>query len=489
MNRVCLGLLLSTSLLAQEPVVAPDPVEAMLAKMTLPEKAGQVLMVWSLSREAGQADTRQRLLTQVSQLGLGGVVISLGSAAEAAAWVGTLQKAATLPLLIAGDFESGCAFRLTGSTDAGKAMLLGAAGSATLVEESARVTAREARALGVQWNFAPVVDVNVNPDNPIINLRSFGEDPALVGLLGAAYVRGLQDEGVLATAKHFPGHGDVASDSHLTMPTVPGDRARLDAIELVPFRAAIDAGVAAIMTGHLSVPGLGEAPDVPATLSSRIVGEVLRGELGFQGIIVTDALDMGGVKGKHDPVEVALRALTVGADLLLMPPDPERTRDAIVAAVQTGRVPAARLDDAVRKLLRAKVRVGLLAGRGLPAANWAEVIADPRHATLAAAAARLGLTLVKDDHGRVPLPVGTKVSLITLADGDDARGETFETELRAHADVVASYRLHPKSDAAAIRAVAAALAPRHDQPLPVVALHVRVRAYWDASACRRRSRR
>lgn len=474
MNRLCLGLLLSTRLFAQEPTVAQDPVDALLAKMTLPEKAGQVLMVWSLSREAGQAETRRTLLTQVSQLGLGGVVISLGSAAEAAAWVGALQSAATVPLLIAGDFESGCAFRLTGSTDAGKAMLLGAAGSTALVEESARVTAREARALGVQWNFAPVVDVNVNPDNPIINLRSFGEDPLLVSRLGAAYVRGLQDEGVLATAKHFPGHGDVASDSHLTMPTVPGDRARLDAIELAPFRAAIEAGVAAIMTGHLSVPGLGEAPDVPATLSGRIVGEVLRQELGFQGIVVTDALDMGGVKGKHDPVDVALRALTVGADLLLMPPDPARTRDAIVAAVQAGRVPAARLDDAVRKLLRAKARVGLLEGKGRPAADWQAVLADPRHAALAARAARAGLTIVRDAQGLLPLSKQSRVVSINLFDADDARGEGFERELREVTEVTATHRLHQKSDPAAIAAAAAAVS---GEALAVVAMHVRVRAY------------
>ncbi len=470
---LALGLVLAAPALGQDPA-GPDPADALLAKLSLPEKAGQVLMVWSLSREAGQASTRQHLLGQVASVGLGGVVISLGSAAEAAAWVAELQKAAKLPLLIAGDFESGCAFRLSGATDAGKAMMLGAAGSAALVEESARVTAREALALGVQWNFAPVVDVNVNPDNPIINLRSFGEDPALVARLAAAYVRGVQAEGMLATAKHFPGHGDVASDSHLTMPTVPGDRARLDAVELLPFRAAIGADVAAIMTGHLSVPGLGEAPEVPATLSTRIVGEVLRKELGYQGIVVTDALDMGGVKGKHDPVDVALRALVAGADLLLMPPDPERTRDAIVAAVQEGRVPAARLDDAVRKLLRAKARVGLLGGKGLPAEDWRAVLADPRHAALAARAAQAGLTLVRDGVGLLPIRKEMRVVAITLADGEDARGEGFERELREVATVVAAHRLHPKSDAQAIAAAAKALG---GGDLPLVAMHVRVRAY------------
>ncbi len=456
---------------------------AVLAGLSLEQKAGQLQMAWILSREAAGTPARQRLERWIADGVLGGVVLSLGSAGQAQALVVALQRQAPVPLLVAGDFETSCAFRLTGTTHLGNAMLLGAAGQPRLAYDAGRVTAQEATALGFHWCFAPVLDVNVNPANPIINVRSFGERPERVAALGTAFTRGLEDFGMLACGKHFPGHGDVATDSHLAMPTVTGDRARLEQIELLPFRQAIAAGISSLMTAHLAMPALGEDAATPATLSPRILTGLLRQELGFQGIITTDALDMGGVKQTFAPGEVAVRALAAGADLLLMPPDPVAARDAVVAAVRTGRVPQARLDEAVLRLLAAKDRLGLLGagqdapvpGRGYPRADWAEVVASRANRQLAAEIARRGLTLVRDAQELVPLPRNEPAVLVTLLDKDEAEpGELFARDLQPALPQLTSHRLTPKSPPDAIVAAAAALA---GSKLALVALHVQVRSY------------
>lgn len=462
---------LATFLLLPAAMLAAQDARSVFLRLTLPEKAGQVLMAWTLSRADGQGAARTKLLREVRELGLGGIVLSLGPVQDAVAWVNELQGAAAVPLLCAGDFESGCGFRLSGATDLGKAMLLGAAGDAGLAFAAGAATAREAKAMGFHWNFAPVLDVNVNPANPIINVRSFGEDPAAVARLGVAYVRGVQSVGVLATAKHFPGHGDVATDSHLAMATVAGDRQRLDAVELLPFREAIAAGLDSVMTGHLAVPGLGEAADVPATLSAHVTTDLLRGELGFSGLIVTDALDMGGVKGKHEPGEVAVRALLAGADVLLMPPDPARARDAIVAAVESGRVPRARLDEAVERVLRAKEAAGLFAGGGRPAADWQTAISR-EHRDLALTIARAGVTLVRDVDGLVPLAPDAAPTVVELFDSADAMAT--EGSLAPALSAPTSARVHPRSPGTEIAHAARLVA---DAKTVVVALHVRVRSF------------
>ncbi|MCA8950220.1 MAG: beta-glucosidase, partial [Planctomycetes bacterium] len=286
---------------AQDP--ASDRAAELLASLTLEQKAGQLFMSWSLTRQSG--DNHEQLLRWVRDAELGGVILSLGAVEDAAGLVPKLQAAAKVPLLLAGDFEGGVWFRLDGATELGNNMLFGATGSEWLCEQAGRITGEEAKALGFHWVFAPVLDVNSNPANPIINVRSFGEDPERVATFGSAYVRGVQGTGLIACGKHFPGHGDVATDSHLEMPTVPGDAARLHAVELRPFAAAVRAGLASIMTGHLAVPGLGVDPKLPATLSPHVLGDVLRQELGFDGLIVTDALDMGGVKNAFPANEVA----------------------------------------------------------------------------------------------------------------------------------------------------------------------------------------
>ena len=457
-------------------LAALGPAEDLLAGLSLEQKAGQLFMVWSLSRAEtvdGVAN-HERLLAHVRDAELGGVILSLGTVDEAAALVPRLQAAAKVPLLLAGDFEGGVWFRLRGGTELGNQMLVGATGSAELAEAMGRVTGEEAKALGFHFVFAPVLDVNSNPQNPIINVRSFGEDPELVARLGSAFARGVRGTGLLPCGKHFPGHGDVDTDSHLALATVPGDRARLNAVELKPFAAAAKEGLEAVMTGHLGVPGLGEDPAVPATLSRKILGGVLREELGFQGLIVTDALEMGGVKNAFAPGEVAVRALLAGADVLLMPPDPLAARAAVVDAVRSGRVPMARLDDAVLRILRAKGKVGLLSGGAAVVADWRQQLRTPANEQLADTIAQRGLVLVRDRDMVLPLqqrPGLPGEVLVTLVDKDEGQGLAFGPTLRFGGQPI---RL---SGASSADEVAAACVRIGGAATVVLALHIKVREY------------
>src|SRR5690348_4981105 len=236
-----------------------------------------------------------------------------------------MQQLTRVPLLVGGDFERGASMRIDGTTVFPHAMAFGAAGDPALTRYEGEVTAREARAIGVHWIYYPVADVNNNPDNPIINIRSFGENPADVATHVRAFIEGAHSDRknyVLTTAKHFPGHGDTAVDTHVGLATIPADRERLEHLELVPFRAAIEAGVDAIMTAHIAVPAI-SPPDLPATLSPAILTKLLRQEMGFKGLVVTDALEMGGIAKGYNSGEAAVRALEAGADTLLMPADPE----------------------------------------------------------------------------------------------------------------------------------------------------------------------
>jgi beta-N-acetylhexosaminidase len=301
-----------------------------------------------------------------------------------------------------------------------------------------------------------VLDVNSNPRNPIINVRSYGEDPGEVARYATAFMRGARAGGLLTAAKHFPGHGDTSVDSHIALAAVPGDRARLDAVELPPFRAAIDAGADAVLVGHLAVPAIDGPGAGPASLSPRIVRGLLREELGFDGLVITDALNMGGVTRLHGDAELAVLAVAAGADLLLQPRDIPRAIDAVVAAVAAGRLDEAVIDVAVTRMLLAKARAGLHAGKLVALDPTATVVGSRAHAAVARAVAERALVLVRDRDDVVPLrPDARRILSITYADTRDAAvGRVFEAEL-GRGRSVTSVRIHPRTTARELDAIIA----------------------------------
>jgi beta-N-acetylhexosaminidase len=372
--------------------------------------------------------------------------------------VNALQRAATLPLLVGADLETGAAFRarggwflpnaieLGGATSFPYQMGIGASRDTTLAYEMGRVTAIEGRAMGIHMAFAPVLDVNNNPKNPVIAARSFGEDPALVSRMGASLVRGIQEHGMLATGKHFPGHGDTEQNSHLELSRVDGTRARLDSIELRPFRAAIAAGVRGMMTFHGDLPAL-DTTHTAATLSAKVMTDLLRTEMGFNGLLVTDALDMNGVLGNMTMAEATQRAVVAGNDVLLMPSDAKVSIQAVVDGVAAGRFTEARINASVRKLLMAKHEFGLHRERTVnveAVRTRVGVVANQAPARLAAEKA---ITLVRDSLALVPfrLPAASRVVSITVTPRVDlSAGRSFDAELKSAYPGLLSLTLSPE---------------------------------------------
>jgi beta-N-acetylhexosaminidase len=447
-------------------------VERSLAGLSLREKVAQMMMPWTPGDDVAEGtEPFRRVAEWVEQDRVGGIIISTGTPQGYAAKLNALQRRARLPLLVATDMESGPGMRL--KTDPGLPALLqqeagtafppvmglAAAGSDTLAWEVGRVIGQEARAVGVVLTLSPVLDVNSNPANPIINTRSFGERPADVARLGAAYVRGIHAGGLLAAGKHFPGHGDTHTDSHIDLPTVGADRARLDSVDLVPFRAAIGAGVDAVLVGHISVPAV-EAGGVPASMSHRFATDLLRGELGFDGIVFTDAMNMGGLTRRFGEQEAAVRAVEAGADILLQPPHPREAIDAVVAAVLAGRIPEARIDASVRRILAAKERAGIARSAAVDPNRLAALVGSPQHQALAREVAERSITLVRDDRGLVPLPAAARrVLSVAYSDAPSTFGAAFDAALAEDGRTVESVRVGPATtaaDYAALRQRAAA---------------------------------
>ena len=417
-----------------------------IGHMTPREKAAQ--MIWpQLFGDYVPADNSewQRLSRLITKDKVGGLIISVGSPLEIAAKLNALQKMSDLPLIVSSDLETGAGFRarggyflpngiyLGGSTIFPPQMAIGATGDTALAYEQGRVTALEGRALGIHIGFSPVLDVNNNPANPVINTRSFGEDPHAVARFGVAYVHGMQANGMLATGKHFPGHGDTGVNSHLALPVVNASRARLDSVELVPFKAAVDAGLATMMTFHGSMPAL-DSSGVPGTLSHKVLTGLLRDEMNFDGLIITDAMDMKGVVDMFGSKEAAIRAVAAGADVLLMPRDVEGTIDAVMEGIQTGRFDESRLDESARRILIAKHELGLEHRRLVDLDSARAIVGDSSHEAVARIAAEKSITLVKDSLGQLPLsqlPRGARVLSITYASRSDlGAGTTFDAELR-----------------------------------------------------------
>jgi beta-glucosidase len=352
----------------------------------------------------------QRLLRS----GVGGVILLGGSAAELRLRTEALQRWAPQPLLICADVEEGVGQRFEGASWLVPPLALGRLHgrdpqrAVELAEGYGRCSGRQARLLGLNWVLGPVCDVNNNPANPVINVRAWGEDPGTAGALAAAFVRGCQAEGVLACAKHFPGHGDTSTDSHLELPLLPHSRQRLEAVELPPFRAAIAAGVAAVMTAHLQLPALDA--ERPATLSAAVLTDLLRRDLGFGGLVVTDALVMDAITARHGPAEAAVLAFEAGADLILMPADADAAIDGLVAALDGGRIDPQRLRDSLERRQQALERCGAAGAATGPALQALEQLITPDEQQLA----RELLELSLDTNGAAGLPAGPGLNLIRL---------------------------------------------------------------------------
>ncbi len=446
-----LWLSLTTSVIARQDVSRPlSPedrawVEETLREMTLEEKIGQMLIpAMSPVFMNRESEEFHRIERNIVDFHVGGYHAFGGDPVALAALLNRMQRLAKIPLLITADLEGGPGYQFRGATRLPRAMALGATGSEELAYRAGQITAIEGRAMGIHVNFYPVLDVNNNPRNPIINIRSFGEDVALVSRLGQAYIRGAQENGQLATAKHFPGHGDTSQDSHLELPVITVGRDRLEQVELPPFRAAIRAGVAAIMTAHIALPHLEPERGVPATLSPAILTGLLRTELGFQGLIFTDAMEMRGIADHFTPEEATLRAVRAGADVILFPVDVERSFTALRRAVERGEIPLERIEASVRRLLEAKARLGLHRNRYVDLDRIETIVGQREHQQWARTMIERAITLVRDERRVLPLSLqeAQRVLLLTILDAREGwregpPGAAFRAELlKRHQNVV-----------------------------------------------------
>ncbi len=407
--------------------------DSVLTTMSLRDRAAQ--MVWpNIYADYVPADALswRRVSSYVTADKVGGILMSVGSPIEMAVKLNALQRMSALPLLVGADLETGAGMRarggyfvpngidLGGATVFPSEMAYGAANDTALTYTEGRVTAREGRALGIHINFSPVLDVNNNPANPVINTRSYGEDPHEVARLGAAYIHGLQENGMIATAKHFPGHGDTETNSHLALPIVNVSRARLDTVELVPFRAAIKAGVGAVMTFHGSMPAL-DSSGAPGTLSSNVVTGLLRTQLGFNGLIISDAMDMKGVTDKYGATEAIKRAVAAGVDVLIQPADVPAAINAVVDGVSEGRYSETRVSEAARRILAMKHLLNLDHDRYANLDSLRAIVGDSAHVALAQQAADRSITVVRDSLHILPLKLSaaSRVLSITIARRSD----------------------------------------------------------------------
>jgi beta-N-acetylhexosaminidase len=425
-----------------------------LHKMSLEEKVGQMIMVWARVQFLNvESPDYLELRNEMAKYHVGGFGITIPTEGtlllkseplEAAALTSRLQKDSKYPLLFAADFERGLSMRLNGATAFPAAMAFGAAGDINLAKQFGRISALESRAIGVQWNWFPVADVNSNPANPIIDTRSFGEDPVLVSKMVDAYIEGAHSAGMLTTVKHFPGHGDTDTDSHLSLARVNGDTARLNAVELVPFRDAIAAGVDSVMVGHLLVPAVEPDPNRPASISAKVVTGLLKEQLGFHGLVVTDALDMAGLTkvftgSEHEIAgSEAVAAVLAGNDMVIIPADVDGAASGLLNAVKDGKISQARINESVLKILRVKASLGLDRTRFVDLSAVDTNVARPENLAIAQKAADEAITLVSDAGKLVPLPSAAQPSeIVAVVFTDRTQGSegdrAFVLELRKRA--------------------------------------------------------
>ena len=462
-------------------------VEQTLKKLTPDEKVGQLIVPsFESNFLSTDSDTFDMLTKLVREYHVGGFhvfgasqpapsvllnssygTVILGQPFSAAFLINRLQAMSSVPLLNTADFETGVGFRIFGATSFPRQMAMGAIpgeDGLRLVREEARITALESRALGVQVNFAPVADVNSNARNPVINIRSYGENPERVAALVGAYVSGARDGRMIATVKHFPGHGDTDVDSHLGLPIVTFDRARLDSVELLPFRRGIEQGAEGVMAAHIVLPALDPTPSTPATFSRPILHDLLRTEMGFRGLVYTDSMSMDAVAKMVSPGEGAVRAMLAGADQVLHSPDPIAAFNGIKAALDSGRLSTSQIDASVERVLRAKASVGLHLQRAIDLDAVPSNIGGRAHEASAEEAFSRSITLVRDSKNDVPLRVPRDAAILYLSVLDYPSGwqiaapsRTFIPELKKRWANVTSIEVSdrtPLSELDLVRAIA-----------------------------------
>ena len=436
MVALSLLALLGVSPNAQAPLerAAQQWVDVTLKKLTLEQLVGQMIFApLDSTYLSSDSDKYDALVALIHDSHIGGVIafggseavpqvmlnptyspIILGQPMELASLLNRLQSVSALPLLASADFEWGAGMRIAGATKFPRAMAFGAAGDPQFAYEAGRITGVESRGMGVHIDFGPVADVNNNARNPVINIRSFGEDPARAGAMVAGWVKGVQDAGMLATLKHFPGHGDTDVDSHLGLPIIPHPRERFDAVELPPFKAGIASGAAGVMVAHIELPAID--PDKgPATFSRKVIGGLLRGELGFKGLIYTDSMKMAAIARMASAGDAAVRAVQAGADVILDSPDSAAAAAAIAAAVTAGQIPRAQVEQSVRRILEAKARLGLHKARTVNLESVSLSLGGRKHDAVARAVSDRAVTLIKDARNSVPLPTPRSGSVLYLS--------------------------------------------------------------------------
>ena len=434
-----------------------DWVEKTLKLMTLEEKVGQLFVADLVAVYSHKkSPVFQYALKMIKDYRVGGFILAGGTVTDIAVMANALQRESKVPLIMNADLESGMTFSVPwrhlrgrgpelpnyisgGGTQFPSLMAVAATNNPDYAYRMGKITAREARAIGIHWTNSPVVDINNNPENPIINTRSFGEDPKQVARFGAAYVRGVQEENVLATLKHFPGHGDTEEDTHMGLPVLLFDAKRLEAVELVPFKAGIEAGAKAVMTAHLALPKL-DAENRPATLSHPIMTDLLRKKLGFEGIIVTDGMTMQGVTDKFSPEEAAVLAIEAGADVVLVPENFPRAYQGILEAVKSGKIAPMRIDESVRRILSAKTWLGLDKSRFVDVEKISDVVGDPESAALAQEISDKSVTLLRNSTNQLPVQSHSKIHLIVVTDDVNmqAGSELYATLQRTKQQAVVS---------------------------------------------------
>lgn len=392
-------------------------VDALLERLTVEEKVGQLLFVGF-----GGTVMDETIAAFLDDKKPGGVALfsrNIRTLRQTLQLIRDVREhdPAGIPMFISVDQEGGNVVRLTrGATILPSAMALGAAGSEELARRVGKALGRDLRIIGFNMNLAPVLDVNSNPNNPVIGIRSFGESPELVGNMGVAYVKGLQSEGVAAVAKHFPGHGDTSNDSHFEMPVLPHGKKRLFEVELLPFARAMAEGLDAVMTAHIALPAIAEGPDMPATVSENVLGGILREELRYDGLVITDGLEMHGIVKRYGSGEAAVRAILAGADMVMilwLPEKKDEVHKALLEAVRSGRISQERLDSAVRRVLTAKARRGLFGQELVPVPEALRLLADESHRAVVEEVAARAVTLVKNEGEVLPLRRDARVLVVS----------------------------------------------------------------------------